>query len=353
MAQTAVASGVSVVVATARQDETMDACTKAVARAAARVPDPVELIIVDDRNVSPEARRPAREVLDGLLIRRLWSADAGVSGQPDARNLGVVAASYDVLALTDDDARPDARWLEFGVRRLRSDPSLAGVEGAIRLDRNQQIDPIASRLVVNEQGGACINASMFYRTAIYRAVGGARPMWMWPPTNYREDTDLAMRVRRDGGPIAFEPDAFVVHPAEPISLRRTASLGRAFMADAMLRRLHPGVFGSVRRHPLARLRIRLATALTLAVPGLLGHRTRRSATVLIGLLAAAVSAHFEVEIRLAGVPRGPLATMRDTLLRLPRALIWALAAGSGRIQSEIMVASGLVKLPPERPKPLD
>jgi GT2 family glycosyltransferase len=345
-------TGVSVLVATARPDQTMDACVAAIARGAARVSEPVELIVIDDRPAPAAGRRPAREVIDGLAIRRIWSTDAGVSGQADARNLGAAAASYDLLALTDDDTVPDPRWLELGIRRLRSDPSLAGVEGAIRVDLTSPIDAVRSRIVVNQRGGDYINASMFYRAAVYRAVGGARLMWRKPPINYREDTDLAERIQRDAGPIGFEPDAFVVHPAEAVTLRRLVWLGRCFLADAVLIRLHPDVFGSPWRRPLARLRIRLAIALTVLVPGLTHRRTRRLTAILVASLSGAISAQFELEIRSAGLIRGPLAIIRDTGRRLPRGFLWGLAAGSARIQGEAMVRLGLVEIPPERPEPL-
>jgi hypothetical protein len=332
--------GVSVVIATARSDHMIDTCAAAVARAAANISEPVELIIVDDRDIATDARRPATEVSNGLAVRRIWSRDVAVRGQSDSRNAGVAAARYDVLALTDDDTLPDERWLELGVRRLRSEPELAGVEGAIRVDLAVPIDTVRSRLVVNQRGGACINASMFYRTEAFRAVGGSRLMWHRPPVNYREDTDLAQRILRDIGPIAF------------VDLRRLIWLGRCFMADSVLTRLHPGVFPRLHQRPLARLRIRLATALTLLIPGLIPRRTRRSTVLLLAGITSAVSAQFEVEIWSSGLRRPPLTIAADTIRRLPRAFVWSVAAGSARIQAETMLALGLVDLPPSRPEPM-
>jgi hypothetical protein len=330
----------------------MDACAASVARAAARLHEPVELIIVDDRDVPAAARRPAHDDLDGLPVRRLWTRDAGVRGNAPGRNLGAVVASYDVLALIDDDALADPDWLAVGVGRLRADDSLAGVEGAVRVNLESPVDPVRSRIVANYRGGAYLNASMFYRAAAYRAAGGSRLMWHRPPTVYREDTELALRIERFAGPIVFEPDAFVTHPAEPVSLTRLVRLGRAFAADAVLVRIHPGVFGSVVQQPLARLRIRLATLLTLLLPGLALARVRRASAIAIATGAGAISAQFEVEIRGAGMKRTPLAIALDTVRRLPRSLVWAVAAGSGRLLGEAMVIIGLVEIPPERPPAL-
>ncbi len=338
--------GVSVVVATARPDEMMDVCALAIARAAARLAEPAELIIVDDRDIPQPERRSSEEALGGLIVRRFWSSDLGARGQSAARNLGVSFARYDILALTDDDTRPDERWLELGVGRLRSEPSLAGVEGAIRVDTEEPFDAVRSRLVLNLHGGACINASMFYRASAYRAVGGSQLVWLWPPVNYREDSDLAHRILRDAGPIAFEPGAFVIHPAEAMNIRRLCWVARCFMADAMLIRLHPEVFPSVWRRPLVRLRIRCATLTVLIVPALAGRHTRRLAAAFVAAAALVISAQFEAEIRAAGIRRSPFEMGRDTLRRWPRSLLWLLVAGFSRLQGTAMVALNLVALPP-------
>lgn len=331
----------------------MDACARAIAAAAARLSEPVELIIVDDRDVRVDERRPEREITDGLQIRRLWSRDAGASGQAEARNLGAAIARYDLLALTDDDTRADERWLELGVRRLRAEPTLAGVEGAIRLDPSEAIDAVRSRVVLNLHGGAWINASMFYRADAFQRVGGSRSMWRKPPTNYREDTDLARRIIREAGPIAFESEAFVVHPAEPVDLRRVVWLGRSFAADAMLRHLHPGVFPPVWRRPFARARARSAVVVTLLFPALAVRRSRLPSAVLIGLLVTGVSVQAERELREAGLRRGPATAIRDTIRRLPRALLWSIAAGTARLQGEAMVRLGLVTPPGQTARGFD
>jgi hypothetical protein len=203
---------------------------------------------------------------------------------------------------------------------------------------------------MNERGGGYLTASMFARAEAIRAVGGFRRLradggaWTVP---YREDTDLALRIIRYVGPIPFEPDAYVFHPAESVDWYRLWRLARYYVVDGAFVRLHPEAVLPLRRRPLARLRIRLAVAITLLTPALAHRHTRRRAALLMLALATTVSAQFEVEARAAGVRRGKMATVSETIRRLPRSLVWSVAAGSARLQGEAMVALGLIELPPE------
>jgi hypothetical protein len=337
-----------VVIPTADREPQLERALAAVAAAARRCSEPVEVIVVDDGRPANATGRALPDPVEGLAIQAVRTCDAGVHGPAAARNLGVSLAHYDLVAFTDDDARCDERWLEVAVARLRREPWIAGLEGAVRADGGDPLDPIRARIVSNERGGGYLTASMFARAAAVRAVGGFRRLradgsgWAVP---FREDADLALRIIRDVGPIPFEPEAFVLHPAEPVDVRRLLRLARYFVVDGAFARLHPDAVPSLRSRPLVRLRIRLATAITLLTPALAPRRTRPLAAVLIVALAAGVSAQFEVEARAAGLSRRPLATLRDSLCRLPRSLRWSWAAGSARLQGEVMVALGLAELP--------
>src|SRR4051794_16479718 len=50
-----------------------------------------------------------------------------------SRNLGIDAASGELVAFTDDDAVPEPRWLARLEEELRRDPSLAAVGGFVRV----------------------------------------------------------------------------------------------------------------------------------------------------------------------------------------------------------------------------
>jgi GT2 family glycosyltransferase len=338
---------VSVVIPTFDRPESLRRTLAGVARAARRLEESVEAVVVYDGDALPWDGDPEESTVDGLRIRRLRAGAAGVSGSAEARNVGVAAACYDVIAFTDDDAVPDEWWLARGVRRLRTDSALGGVEGAIRIDPDAPLDPVRARIVMNVRGGAFMTASLFLRRAAIERVGG---FWRLPNRNglrvpYREDTDLALRIIKHVGPIPFDPDAFVLHPPEPVGVDRLVRLARYFVVDAAFARRHPDAVPGLLERPLTRLRIRLATAATLLLPGLLHRRSRRTVAAAILVVAAAVSAQFEIEAHSAGNRRSLRARLLDSVRRLPRALLWLLTAGAARVEGEALVRLGLVDIP--------
>jgi GT2 family glycosyltransferase len=340
--------GVTVVIPTVDREQSLERALGAVAHAARHLDEPVEAIVVDDRPASDTTERPAAWSVDGLSVRRLRTASAAAKGPAAARNLGVAHAAHDLIAFTDDDARCDQWWLSVAVATLRADPSLAGVEGAVHLDEAHPVDPVRSRLVVNLTGGAYLTASLFARAAAVEAVGGFRRLrtdgdrWALP---YREDSDLALRLIAHVGPVPFLPAAFVLHPAEAIDLRRLVSLAGYFVVDGAYLRLHPAAERPLWRRPLARLRIRLATAEALLLGGLAPRRTR--CVTAIGLLGIglALSLQFELELRAAGRRRALRAAAPDVLRRLPRSLLWGGVAGAARVRGELAVRLGFARLP--------
>lgn len=338
----------SVVIPTVDREPSLERAVRAVARAARNVAEPVEVLVIDDRPAADATERPAAWSVDGLTVQRLRTASIGVRGPAAARNLGVAHAAHDLIAFTDDDARCDERWLAVAVAALRADPTLAGIEGAVRLDDEHPVDPVRSRLVVNGSGGAYLTASMFARAEAIEGVGGFRRLrtdgdrWAVP---YREDSDLGLRLVARAGPVPFLPEAYVLHPAEAIDLLRLVRLAHYFVVDGAYLRLHPGAVQPLWRRPLARLRIRLATAQALLHVGLVPRRTRRATSIALLGIGLALSLQFELELRAAGRPCTLSASAPDVLRRLPRSLLWGAVAGAARIQGELAVRLGFAQLP--------
>jgi glycosyltransferase involved in cell wall biosynthesis len=85
---------------------------------------PDELVVVVDHN--PELLARAREQLQDALV----VANDRVRGLGGARNTGVANSTGDVVAFVDDDAIPEAGWLEQLLAGF-DDARVAGVGGAI------------------------------------------------------------------------------------------------------------------------------------------------------------------------------------------------------------------------------
>jgi glucosyl-dolichyl phosphate glucuronosyltransferase len=114
---------VSVVVATytaTRRDE-LDACVSALSR---QTVTPVEVIVVVDHN--PELLESVSEAFPSATVVDNHHA-RGLAG---ARNTGIEVARGSIIAFVDDDARPEADWLEQ-LSACFADPAAVGAGGAL------------------------------------------------------------------------------------------------------------------------------------------------------------------------------------------------------------------------------
>jgi GT2 family glycosyltransferase len=160
-----------------------------------------------------------------------------VKGAANARNAGAFYARGDVVAFTDDDCRPDADWLENGLRYFQ-DPAVAGVEGLIVSDRAHD-DRYRAVTNAGFEGIGFMTANLWIRRDTFLAVGGFDPQFD-DPFPFREDTDLAWRALQHGS-IPFGADVRVYHPPQPRTVDREALAARVrfFENDALLLKKHP------------------------------------------------------------------------------------------------------------------
>jgi glycosyltransferase involved in cell wall biosynthesis len=114
---------VSVVVATynAKRRDELDACLTALER---QTVAPVEVVVVVDHN--PELLAAVREAFPSATVIENHNA-RGLAG---ARNTGIEAARGSIVAFVDDDARPEADWLER-LHACLADPAAVGAGGAL------------------------------------------------------------------------------------------------------------------------------------------------------------------------------------------------------------------------------
>ena len=163
-----------------------------------------------------------------------------------ARNRGVAATSGEIVAFTDDDCRPDRDWLAGLASGHRSTISI--VQGATTADPEQPLRALSRTQWTPAESGLYETSNIAYTRAALTAAGGfdeefagevARvlgPRFGRYP--FGEDTELAWRVRRDGGASRFAATARVRHEVfapDPGYLLRRAVVGAAW--PLLLRRV--------------------------------------------------------------------------------------------------------------------
>jgi GT2 family glycosyltransferase len=165
-----------------------------------------------------------------------------------ARNTGMRAASGEIVAYIDDDARPDRQWLSYLAHTFLT-TAHAGVGGPNIAPSGD--GPIAE-CVANAPGGPIHvlladreaehvpGCNMAFRKDRLEAVGGFDPQFRVAG----DDVDLCWRVHQQGWTLGFTPAAMVWHHRRN-SLRAYWRQQRAYgRAEALLERKWPERYNS-------------------------------------------------------------------------------------------------------------
>ncbi|HKG49367.1 MAG TPA: HAD-IIIA family hydrolase [Actinomycetales bacterium] len=283
---------------------------------------PRAVVVVDDR---PDAEEP----LDVSAYPSALVLRGGGRGPAHARNVGWRALRAPWVVFADDDVVLPPDWSGLLLADLAAAaPDLAGQQARLDVPLPQYRRPTDwERGTAGLAGAAWATAEMAYRREALEAVHGFDERF---PRAFREDADLALRVRRAGWRLG-RGRRRVVHPVRPsdpwASLRQ--QWGNA--DDALMRRLHGRRWHEEAQCPPGRLPWHVATtgaALT-AVAGVL---TRRRAVATAGAAAwLALTTDFAVR-RIAPGPRtrDEVLTMLGTSVAIPPAAVWHRLAGTWR-----------------------
>jgi glycosyltransferase involved in cell wall biosynthesis len=226
---------VSVVVCTYNGGRTLEQCLCSLR--ALDYPD-YEVIVVDDGSTDA-----TRAILGRFPeVRAIHQANQGLSV---ARNVGLQAATGEVVAYTDSDCFADPAWLSLLVYQLQhSDaaavggPNLTPADGwsaaCVASSPGQPTHVLESDQVAEHVPGC----NMAFRRDALLAINGFDPVYR----KAGDDVDVCWRLQQAGHWITFAPGAFVWHHRRQgprAYLKQQAGYGEA---EALLQFKHPDKF---------------------------------------------------------------------------------------------------------------
>lgn len=201
-------------------------------------PGPVDVVVVDDRRepAEPGVLLAALEpTVDGEPVRVVRGYGRGPAA---ARNRGwrAVDESVEWIAFLDDDVELPSSWARDLADDLAACPAeVAASQGRITVPLPAGRRPTDwERNTASLQDADWATADMAYRRRVLEEVGGLDERF---PRAYREDADLALRVRRAGYRLV-RGHRHILHPVRPADdwVSQRVQAGNA--DNALMRRLH-------------------------------------------------------------------------------------------------------------------
>lgn len=180
---------------------------RALLRCLESLPDDVEKIVIDDGSTDR-----TRTLLSELKSSNLICKSQVNQGPAAARNQGIVLASGDIVAFTDDDCVPRPGWPWPLADRLSArSPEVAGVGGRVLPLRDSLVARYSTFHGILDPPPSCaylVTANCAYRRAALVSVRGFDERIGEPGG---EDPELSARLRRLGYRFEYEPNAIVMH----------------------------------------------------------------------------------------------------------------------------------------------
>ncbi|MCF6522665.1 glycosyltransferase family 2 protein [Streptomyces sp. JJ36] len=291
------------------------------ALAAAAGPPPRRVVLVDDRPHGDCTPLPA-EIPEELRAAAgsVEIVPGRAAGPAAARNAGWRATSEPWVAFLDDDVVPGPAWAaELAADLAAAGPDTGGVEARVEVPLPPDRRPTDwERGTAGLAGARWITADMVYRRAALEDAGGFDERF---PRAFREDADLALRVRDAGWTLA-RGTRRTVHPVRPsdrwASLR--AQAGNA--DDVLMRRLHGPGWRDRAEAPRGRLPAHLAVVSAAVAAVALGAAGRPRTAALSAGLWLGGTAEFALRRILPGPrDREEVVTMTLTSLLIPPAAV--------------------------------
>lgn len=274
-------------------------------------PRPAQVVVVDDRPVADGAL-PLGPV--GELPVRVLAT--GGRGPAAARNAGARAVGAPWVVFLDDDVQVLPDWADRLAEDLaEADDRTGGVQGRLTVPLPDDRRPTDwERGTAGLEAAAWATADMAYRATALKEAGGFDERF---PRAFREDADLALRVRSAGWTLR-RGRRVTRHPVRPSGRWASVRAQRGNADDVLMNRLHGHDWWARAEAPRGRLPGHLATTGLACVAVLAAVAGRRKGAALAAALWTAATAEF-AWARIAPGPktRQEVVTMVATSVAIP------------------------------------
>jgi GT2 family glycosyltransferase len=209
---------VSVVIATYNRQRDLAECLRSLFDENAK---PYEVIVIDSSSTD------RTENLKNQFPIKFFSMKE--RNRQRARNLGILAASGDIVAFLDDDVIVHKEWLKNISEPYMNDDGVGGVGGrvipygaserfCVSVSRSDVGRVLKNGLVIGNfdmpqknliEVDSFIGCNMSFRRGLLLRAGGFDENYLG--TGYRDDTDLCLRIRKSNHKLLFQSKALVWH----------------------------------------------------------------------------------------------------------------------------------------------
>lgn len=197
-----------------------------------------EVIVVDNGSTGPETGEvlEAERARGALALRTI--RHERTRGPGGGRNAGWRHATAPLVGFTDDDCRPEPRWLEAALAAAAERPGSI-VQGPTQPDPTELAGapPFAHTVAIHRLGPQFETCNIFYPHALLETLGGFDETFGLRPAG--EDTDLAWRAIDAGAPPVWASDAAVVHAVEDLGARGRLALASRWGDGMRVYAAHP------------------------------------------------------------------------------------------------------------------
>ncbi len=177
-----------------------------------------ELVIIDQSTID-KSSGSLSELSDCIRVRRIEAPPAGVAA---ARNLGITEATYDLIAMTDDDCLPPTDWLKNLAQAFAAEPCSKVVFGnveAVPFDPERGFVPtyvreesFVARSLADKPQAEGISACMGIRREIWRQLGGFDERFgIGSVIGAGAEIDFTMRALAAGAQVYETPEVVLMH----------------------------------------------------------------------------------------------------------------------------------------------